>query len=302
MPATLEAPEQVETPSPREEAKAAFEATLAAALTRGSGDVDDSPAEEEIKPADAPTDEVQVAADTSSPAEPESPKAAPAGPSRDWVQFAMEENVPPELIGMARDDKQLEEMVLKFGDHAMGVTAEPAVVEPAIKLPIPEDEFDATDPAHRALKEVVEQSNKTISELKAEFDSLKRQTREAAEAEQTKIRIAESEEFNKVFDELKIGAPFSPERHAAFAVYDTLKKAQPSLTREEAMRRAAYTVQPDLLSKQARDAQLAALKEQSQQTLGGGPAKPAPKTELSPRDKFLTLLKEKNRKALEAGR
>jgi hypothetical protein len=297
MPATLE----------KTEAKSAFADLLKGANDAALEDIHAKgalPVEDEAAETQAEEAEADATAETAAIEAPVEETAAPtSGPSLEWLQFAMEQNVPRELVELARDDKQLEEFVLKFGDSLEERTpeVESKASEPFVKLTIPEDEFDATDPIHRGLKEVAEASNKGLSTLVQKVAALEGQLDEYQRTGKRKQLLEEESTFDRVMDGLQIGKPNSPERHETYAIYEALKKTQPHLSTEERMKRAAYAANPNVLTRMARQVQLDALKEQEGETLSGGPAKPAAKKELTPMELARQKIREANRRAREAG-
>jgi hypothetical protein len=302
MPATLDTPAPAETtaaaPEAKPDAKAEFRAALAAANARGEDRTADKaseeiPGDDDASQATETTAEEQVATvDETAPVETASvEETKPAGPSREWLQFALEQNVPRELLSLARDDKQVEEYVLAFGAHE-GVEDEPAkAATPALefKLPISDEDFDATDPVHVSLKALAEVQSKAIADLKAEIATIRGATGNLVQERQMKETIAREQDYDTALDALgldALGKSGSDQRKAAWATFVALEKALPNVPRAEVAKRAALSTFPDLVAAKAKTAQLDALKTQQQQTIGGGPAKPAPKHEPTPKEKF----------------
>ncbi len=303
MPATLEMPEVETPPADKTEEKSAFAATLAAANQRASGeeiegDDDASTATEGGTDAE-PADPVDAA-----PVEPSEP-AAPAttGPSTDWIKFAIQRNVPAGLIKMARDDDQLQDFVIEYGDPDSTDGATAVAAPAAIAFPISEEEFDATDPAHRAMKVMFDTLNTTVKAQQEELAALRGATTNLVQDRQTQAQIAFEREFDSGCDAIgmDLGAPGSPARAAAFPMFDFLVRTNPKMPKAEAARRAVFGTHPDLVTKQATTASLAALNAQQGATVGGGPSKPPALKEPTKDQTFREILAAKSRKAREAG-
>lgn len=330
MPATLApAPAAEQSADP----KATFAATMAAAAERADN-ADSAPAEipadddasqstevdsaseqdplpaadpkpqPEVPPADELADPLNPTPTT--PDEPAKP-TAPAGPTREWLEFALQQNVPRELLKHAVSDEQIQAFILDFGDPLVESPAGPTEAQQAaaaLKLQIKDEDFDPTDPVHLSLKEIVETQNKALAELRDELKSLRGATGNLVQERTQQELVAKTREFDAVADAFnapELGASMSDQRKASYALFDVLEKTSPNVPRAELMRRAILATHPTIITKQATAAQLAALKTQQEQTIGGGPAKPAPKHTPTSRETFLAFLDEKEKKAREAG-
>jgi hypothetical protein len=148
--------------------------------------------------------------------------------------------------------------------------------------------------------------NTTVKAQQEELAALRGATTNLVQDRQTQAQIAFEREFDSGVDAigLDLGAPGSPARAAAFPMFDFLVRTNPKMPKAEAARRAVFGTHPDLVTKQATAASLAALKGQQGQTVGGGPSKPPALKEPTKDQTFREFLREKSRKAelREAGK
>lgn len=290
MPATIEAPEPAQPPE-----LSPFQQALAAANARAE--------EEPTQEAPEAPHEPEAAAVETSPAPAAAP--APTGPSPEWKAIAESRGVPPEMLALARDDNQVQQYIALLE----GVVAkEQPQPQPAEERKSPwllnEEEFDPTDPTHRQLKAAVEHIDRLEKTLEEKLTKISTATTGLIKQRQAEEQLAKESDYDAGLDALnmpELGASKSLQRRQAYTVFEALLAANPATPRQELAKRAALATFPELVTKQAQQAQLAALKNQESETLGGGPAKPAPKKEPTKQEDFRAFLREKSRKAREAG-
>jgi hypothetical protein len=288
MPATLEAPSD-------------FSKTLTAALTSASETDDAAPPVEQPVETPLPTP-VQPENNAGPPEETkEIPSPAQAeGLDAQLLRQAIDAGLPSILYSKARTNEQLAEYIADFGQLDREETTDPSPADAwKVQLPIPEADFDASDPLHQSLKLLADKHNTLL----AAYDGLYKTTEQLIARNENDSKRAEAVEFDSGIDALGIdfGASMSKERKEIYKTYHTLGLTQPDLKPTERARRAALATYPDAFAKQAVDRQLEAVKNQQQQTLGGGAAPPAAPQKLSGMDAFKAFLRQKTQEAAAAG-
>jgi hypothetical protein len=291
---TPEAPAAAETP----EAPNDFQATLNAAM-----ELADAPPVEEVEES-AEGEEVEQPEEQ--PVEPEAvieppkegPKPIVAPVSAEWLSEAIRLNVPRQVLKFARSDEEVREMIVEFGDQP-----EPEA-ESVAEFPIAADDFDATDPTHKALKAMWEQNQ----QLRGELSKVTQSTTGLITERQREAILAEEAEFDAALDALDIpelGERGSPARKAAWAPYKFFQQQGQGVSKAELAKRAAFAGNPDLIAKHATQKQLEAITGQQHRTLGAGPAKPPAIKPPTPKDTFLATLddafKKEAKRMQEAG-
>lgn len=283
MSVETEAPAATETT----EAPNDFQATLAAAMDRA----DAAPVEEpnDVEEIESDGEEVeQPAAETPEVAavvEPPKEELKPTAPvlSPEWISEAVRLNVPREVLKFAKTNDDVQQMIVEFGDQP-----EPEAA-PAAEFPIAADDFDATDPAHKALKAVWEQNQ----QLQGVISKLTQSTTGLITERQQAAILAKEAEYDAGLDALDIpelGARGSEARKQAWAAYEFFLEREPGTSKAELAKRAAFATHPNLIAKQATDAQLEAIKGQQQRTLGAGSSKPPAQKPPNKKDQFLATL------------
>lgn len=227
----------------------------------------------------------------------------PEGLSPQLLRRAYEFDVPQSLIDSARDDAQLAQFIAMVGPPDREEVADPAQgVIDALRAgaPIPDDQFDATDPVHVATRELAAKHDKTLEVL----SKLLKSTSGLVQTTQQSAKQQLEKEFDAGIDALghadHFGSPYSPQRQEVFATFDALRHAHPDKPVAELVKRAAYAVYTELVTAKATQAQTAALTKQNGQKLGAGPAKaPAPKPTTA-REQLLAALKRADANSIKA--
>ncbi len=290
MSVETEAPAATETA----EAPSDFQATLAAAMERA----DAAPAEEEVvegeeaeqpEGAEAEAPAAEAAAAVVDPPKEEPKPVAPAL-SPEWLSEAVRLNVPREVLKFAKTNEDVQEMIVDFGDQP-----EPEATPPA-EFPIAADDFDATDPTHRALKAMWEQNVRLDAELNAIVKGKKIENSIRENEETMRIEGHFDEGLNSL-DIPDIGPRGSSVRKAVYPLFHALMQSAPGVPLQDLAKRAYYATFPDALTKQATAAQLEAIAGNQQRTLGAGPSKPPAVKPPTPRDQFLATLEAADRRA-----
>jgi hypothetical protein len=269
-----------------------FTATLAAAMERGEA----APVEEEVVEEAEPTEgeEAEQPAETPAAAVVEPPKEEPkpTAPTLapEWISEAVRLNVPRELLKFAKTNDDVQQMIVEFGDQP-----EPEAA-PAAEFPIAADDFDATDPVHRALKLIWEENQ----QLRGDLGKVTQSTTGLITERQQAAILAKEAEYDAGMDALNIpelGNRGSDARKQAWAAYEFFLERNPGVSKAELAKRAAYATHPHLITKQATSAQLEAIAGNQQRTLGAGPSKPPATKPPTPKDQFLAKLDAADRSA-----
>ncbi len=283
----------------------AFSATLAAARERADGD-DDSAYE---NPADALGEDGEVAQEgdaleTSGEQKPaDAGKPEPEGKSEQVLRLAIKAGLPQSLIGSARDDKQLAEFIEMFGgsedSEEVGETKESMGQQLAKRLfsddlDIPEDEFDATDPAHRRIRAQAQNQRLIAEALGKTLDAAQKVDNSVRHDRETQFHVALEGDFDAGIDALGYADSkrADAERQQAWSLFRTMVDREPATDRKVLAARAFHAVNPDRLKGAAVQKQLAAVNKQAGTKLGGGPAKPAPVKELEGREAALADIRK----------
>lgn len=284
---TTEAPAAVETP----EASNDFTSTLAAAMERA-----DAPPAEEVADEEAEGEEIEQPEDQ--PVEPEAaiepPKEEPkpvAPVSSEWLSEAIRLNVPRQVLKFARSDDEVREMIVEFGDQP-----EPEAELPAAEFPIAAEDFDATDPTHKALRALWDQNQ----QLRGDLSKVTQSTTGLITERQREAILAKEAEYDAGLDALNIpelGGRGSEKRKAAWDAYEFFLARNPGVPKAELAKRAAFATHPELLTNQATQKQLEAIKGQGQKTLGAGPSKPPAIKPPTPNDNFRAILNAADERA-----
>lgn len=279
---------ETEAPAATETAEAPndFQATLAAAMERA----DAAPVEKEVVESEEAEEqpegeEAEAPAPEAAVIEPPKEEPKPAAPalSPEWISEAVRLNVPREVLKFAKTNDDVQQMIVEFGDQP-----EPEAA-PAAEFPIAADDFDATDPAHKALKAVWEQNQ----QLQGVISKLTQSTTGLITERQQAAILAKEAEYDAGLDALNIpelGARGSEARKQAWAAYEFFLEREPGTSKAELAKRAAFATHPNLIAKQATNAQLEAIKGQQQRTLGAGSSKPPAQKPPNKKDQFLATL------------
>lgn len=280
---------ETEAPAAAETAEAPndFQATLDAALDRA----DAAPVEEEViegEDAEQPEGEeaetpeaAEVAAVVDPPKEVPQPTAPALTP--EWISEAVRLNVPREVLKFAKTNEDVQQMIVEFGDQP-----EPEVV-PVAEFPIAADDFDATDPTHKALKAMWDQNQ----QLQGVISKLTQSTTGLITERQQAAIVAKEMEYDAGLDALNIpelGARGSEARKQAWPAYEFFLERDPGASKADLAKRAAFATHPHLMTKQATTAQLEAIAGNRQRTLGAGPSKAPAVKPPTKRDQFLAKL------------
>lgn len=292
MATEVEATEPEETPEVSE-----FQATLRAAMDRADA-VPDEPVEDEEAEGEEPESaeeqpegevapEQEAAEQPQEPAKPEAPAVSP-----EWIAEAVRLNVPRQVLRFARSNDEIREMIVEFGDQE-----EEAEAPPAPAFPISDDDFDATDPTHRALRAIWDENQ----QLRGDLSKITQSTTGLINERQRDSILAKEAEYDAGLDALnmpELGARGSQIRKDAWDAYEFFLQRNPGTPKSELAKRAVFATHPELLTKQATQKQLEAIKGQEQKTLGAGPSKPPAKKEPTPEDNFREILRAANRRAM----
>ena len=283
------------------EAPAGFDAALSAANDRALQAAEDAPQDTVESP--APTQEEPTPPAEEQAAEPAAEEKPPvstaiAGPSREWLELGERKGVPTQLLMAARDDAQVKDFIRMFDGLADEPEPEP---KPADELwDVKDEEFDPTDPIHRVAKKAAEK----IKQLEGTIEKLTATTGNILKQKEIEQLISHEKAFDSALDELKFGTAGAPERQQLWGVAKAIADATPGMSYAQAAKAAYYATNADSLIQKARQEaqqqQLSALDKQKQETLGGGPAQPAPVKEPTGPDKFRELLDRVDKRAREA--
>lgn len=174
----------------------------------------DEPRDEEVledteQPADEADDDAGDEPTDDSPESKEKPAAE--GPSATLKTVARQAKVPAELVAIARDDQQLQAIIdahldaQEAGEGAEKDEPEPENQEPEkdfFEFPIAEDEFDDTDPVHKAFKTHVERSNELVKDLHGKLGLFARFANEQIKREQEREQAQQQELSQKFYGPL----------------------------------------------------------------------------------------------------
>ena len=214
-----------------------------------------------------------------------------SGPSAEMLAVAKLAGVPEEFLGMAKDNGQLQTLITHFTTQQqkpVEATPEPeATADQADELTVgaflPEEEFDETDPTHKALAKVVEALNKErkTTRLLVAHASAQLQQQQQAEAQSFQAPYDEAlDEFsNDVFGNSAKGlTPTQAKiRESAFNAYLTLVEGEPSERRKELAAAAVKAKFSKIFGDNIDpDVKREALVKQSKKRRGSGGAKASP--------------------------
>lgn len=239
--------------------------------------------------------------------------AKPVGLSPQILRLAINAKIPQSLIDSARDDAQLAEFVEKFGgldsedeedaaEETLGQQLAKKLFNEA--LDIPEDEYDATDPAHRRIRALAQNQRLMAEAVGKTFDATQKVDKSVKNDREAQFHAALVSDYDGGIDELGYEDTKSSdaERTEAWPLFQQMVAAYPNTPRRVLAQRAFHATHPGRLKGAAERKQLEALKGQEKTKLGGGPAKPAPVKELEGPDAIKADIRKFIARAAKVGK
>ena len=251
---------------------------------------DENVSTEEVPVGDPPVEEEIV--------EPETAE----GPSTVMATVARQSGVPPQLVALARDDKQLQEMIeLVDNREAPGGPA----AEEEFAIDLPEDEYGQDDSVRKQFDRLNQHYSGIVSKLREELASVAHAV-SSVDTQQKDLTQQQAEERQKQFDTVvdgyetfgKFGELSQAQGKVRGAIYDEyleLRRANPHHDPASLVEHALKKVIPGAVSNKTAKQQRESVQAQSRRKLGTGNASP-PAVDPSKDDKadeFFANLRQK---------
>jgi len=211
------------------------------------------------------------------------------GPTPAMETVARQAGIPPKLVALARDDKQLQEMI--------GLTEEqqeqpvPEAEVPKFDITLPEDEYGSDNATREQFIKMRDHYEGILSGFRDDMssivgavkgmheeqtESVKRREANVQRGFDTALDSLDSDTFGKTGDTMS--ETNKGVRSVAFGPYQRLKNENPSLSDLDAMKMAVKETFPEMTDNNKAKQQRQSLQKQSRQRLGSGQSKPAPES------------------------
>ena len=265
-------------------------------LNEQEDDDEEGELSEEVDEDDADVEDVDT--DTE---DPEEEGTDSEGPSDAMLAVARLRSVPEELLSLARSDADVSKLLDHFQPAAEGQQEQPQPEEShdedsmAVSDFLSEEDFDESDPAHKALSKIVDALNEERKTNRLLLQHASHQMRQQQEAEARQIQQPFDEALdgmesplfgsaNKGLTQSQIEA-----RRKAFNGYLSLVEGEPPERRKE-LAEAAVRAKFSTMFKQKPDMKRKkALAKQSRKRLGASKGRAEP-TKLTPEEEFAKRL------------
>jgi len=263
--------EEYEAPTPEDDLEARFDAVIAGekpeAVEEAEETVIEEPEEEEIIP-DPPRID---------------------GPTPAMETVARQAGIPPKLVALARDDRQLQEMIGLTEERQEQPAYEAEI--PKFDITLPEDEYGSDNATREQFVKMRDHYEGILSGFRDDMSSIVGAVKGMHEEQTEGIKRREANMqrgFDTALDSLnsgtfgKTGDTMSETnkgvRSVAFGPYQRLKNENPNLSNLEAATLAAKETFPEMTDNNKAKQQRQSLQKQSRQRLGSGQSKPAPES------------------------
>lgn len=251
-------------------------------------------------------DEVSEASDEQVADEPEvEEEVAPStqsGPTPAMLEVA-KSWLPQQLVSLARDDKQLQEMV-ELARNQQPVAEQ----EEDFELTLPDDEYEVDNAVRKQFKSMADHYKKANSGLKSDIADLVGVV-SSLQGEQKEIvkfrQLQEQKSFDRALDSTesdqfgKFGKMSKVQTAMRSTAYDLAKEIQAEKggDLEEIALQIANEMSPGLKDKKTQQANARAIREQSNGRLGHGGSKRLPEPEATKDQRFDSFLEKLTKQA-----
>lgn len=241
-------------------------------------------------------DEVYEEVDEDESEEADGEEPAVEGPSDEMRAVAKLAGVPEQFLGMAKTNADVQMLISHFSqkpEEQKPQAQQEAPVEEDLELSVedflPSDDFDESDPAHKAVKSLVDVLNeeRKTTRLLLGFASQQMNQQQQEQARAFQSPFDEALDEIGAFGDSKSGLSDSEVqmRKAAFQAYISLAEGEPPERRKELAQAAARVKFSHLLPKEEAVDKKKALMKQSRRRRGAGVTN-APPAKLSAVDEF----------------
>tara|TARA_Y100000817_G_scaffold302671_1_gene283828 strand:+ start:1051 stop:1944 length:894 start_codon:yes stop_codon:yes gene_type:complete len=237
----------------------------------------DETGDETEKVAEKPTEHIPAIAD---------------GPSQAMMAVAEQAGLPSQLVAIARDDQQVQDMM----DLARLNRQEPAA-QKEFGVSLPEDEFPEDDPVRQEFDKFKDKFSELSSQL-ADANARVRAFEEKQGSVEHEQFVAQQREFDQTLDSLgstAFGKSTEPTdasvalRTAAFNLLYERKQSNPGASISELSQMIAEEFG---IPSTKTPREKAALRDQASRRLGGGPSKPAAAAAKNPEEGMRAFLQK----------
>ena len=208
------------------------------------------------------------------------------GPTPAMETVARQAGIPPKLVALARDDKQLQEMIALTEERREEPVQEEA---PKFEISLPEDEYGSDNAVREQFVALRDHYEGILNGFREDMSSVVGAVRGIHDEHTESVKQDEAfvqRGFDDAMDAFEsdvlgkagesMGETQRGIRSTLYGPYQKILKANPALSKKDAAEKAAREGLPGLIDNNKAKQQRQSLQKQSRQRLGSGQSVPAP--------------------------